>query len=193
MTRHGRLAIVFLSFFLLPGCISSIWTGANLIYDRHNIYKKITDYQLTGTSIQALYSDEKFKRRDCTIDVTVFKENILLAGHVPTEDLREEAQRRVAAANNRKRIYNQLEVTRLQGNTLTDSWITTKIRTQILADASIDPNNIKITTTDSIVYLLGEMQPDQAKKVIHIARNVSGVRKVVKILQYYTYTGETAS
>lgn len=161
-----------------------------MIYDRHNIYKKVTDYQLTGRAIQALYSDDKFKAPACacSIDITVFKGKILLAGHVPEQNLREEAQRRIAQANNSQRIYNQLEVKIRETNALEDGWITAKIRTQILADASIDPNSIKVTTTDNIVYLLGEMQPDQGSKVVHIARNTAGVKKVVKILQYYTYT-----
>lgn len=188
MTKQGRLAILVISSFLLSSCISGMWTSASMVYDRHNVYKKITDYQLGSTSVQALYVDNKFKAPDCVIDVTVFKENILLAGHLPSAELKEEAQARVISVIKNKRIYNELRISNQKNNTLQDSWITTKIRSKILADSSIDPNTFKITTTDNIVYILGEMQAEQAQKVIDIARNVSGVEKVVKIIQYYKYT-----
>jgi osmotically-inducible protein OsmY len=188
MIKQGRFLVLILVTYMLSGCLGGLWTSANVIYDRHNIYKKIADYQLTGNTIQALHADKKFKAPGCVIDITVFKQNILLAGHVPSTSIRDEAQARIAAVSKNKRIYNQLTVANQTTNTLQDSWITAKIRTKILADSSIDPNTFKVTTTDNIVYLLGEMKTDEAQKVIHIVRNVNGVEKVVKILQYYTFT-----
>ena len=37
------------------------------------------------------------------------------------------------------------------------------------------------------MYLLGDVKKEQANKVIGIARNASGVTRVVKLLKYYTY------
>ncbi len=66
-----------------------------------------------------------------------------------------------------------------------DNWITTKIRSKILADSTIDPNDFKVVTADQIVYLMGDVIPEQAAKVIHIARTCTGVKRVVKLFKYY--------
>ena len=33
---------------LLSACISNAWTGANMIYDRHHLYKKSNDIKLSA-------------------------------------------------------------------------------------------------------------------------------------------------
>lgn len=189
MHKHGCLLLPLglLLITLLTGCMGAAWTGASMFYDRHNVYKKVSDYRVSMNGNQALFSDKTFKTADCTVDVTVFKNKILLSGHVSSSELRDEAQRRIMAVSENLPVYNQLQIENKQPNTMQDSWITTKIRLAVLADSAIDPNGFKVITSDGIVYLLGEMRKEEAAQLIHIARNTEGVVKVVKILKYFTY------
>lgn len=180
-----RLSGIFLLVALLSGCIADVWTGANLIYDRHNIYIKANDFQLTANISRTLYRDKTFKRPDCTIEIAVFNGDVLMVGHVPTEALRKEAEARIQAIPGIERFFNQLQCSHEDENPLLDSWITTTIRSQILADSSIDPHHFKIVTSDQIVYIMGRAMPDQAQKVIDDARRCRGVKRVVKLLKYY--------
>ena len=70
-------------------------------------------------------------------------------------------------------------------NTVLDDWITTKIRSQIFADSAIDPHVFKVVTSDQIVYLMGDVSPSEAKRVVQIASACDGVRRVVTLLKYY--------
>lgn len=176
---------VFVITLLLNACIADVWTGVNLVYDRHNIYIKANDFQLAANISRALYRDKQFKRPDCSIEVAVFNLDVLMVGHVPTQALRQEAQARIEAIPGIRRFFNQLELSRGDENPLLDSWITTTIRSEILADSSIDPHHFKIVTSDQIVYIMGNAMPDQAQKVIDYARRCRDVKRVVKLLKYY--------
>ncbi|VEG91576.1 BON domain-containing protein [Legionella spiritensis] len=177
------LLVVFTS--LLSGCISSVWTGATMIYDRHDVYKKLDNYSLDGNAHHALFKDKVFKQPGCSLDLAIFNNDILIAGHVPSAALRSLAESRLRRLTGYRRIYNQVAVKKEGSHTIQDSWITMKIRSQIFADAEIDPSEFKIITSDRIVYVMGDITPDQARRVLHIARNTSGVLRVVKLINYY--------
>ena len=186
MFKQGCLALLLLVFTVcLTGCITDVWTGASLVYDRHNIYKQISDFQLDADASRALYNDKVFKRSDCAIDLAIINGDILLAGHVPTVELRQEAAKRVSALNGYRRIIDQLAISSITSNAMLDNWITTKIRSQILADSNIDPHQFKVVTSEQIVYLMGDVIPAQATRVIHLARTCAGVKRVVKLFKYY--------
>ncbi|MBA2652930.1 MAG: BON domain-containing protein [Tatlockia sp.] len=183
---------LILSSSLLTGCLANIWTGANLVYDRHNIYKKISDFQLSANASQALYQDDRLRCEDCSIDLAIFNGDILLAGHVPTNELRQEAKERVAALTGYRRLFNQIDISSLPKNNVEDSWITAKIRASIVANSEIDPHVFKVITSDRIVYLMGDVRPKQAAKVIDIARNSAKVLRVVKLLKYYHLSNQAS-
>ncbi|STX45086.1 hemolysin, lipoprotein [Legionella donaldsonii] len=190
MRKQGCFAVIFLSCSLLTGCLGGVWTGATLVYDRHNVYKKLSDYELSAEAHRVLYEDNVFKTEGCAIDLAVFNGDILLAGHVPSLELRETAIKRISALSGYRRLFNQMDISQQPSNTLEDSWITTKVRSQIFADSAIDPNAFKVITSDRIVYLMGDVRPAQAAVVINIARNTAGVERVVKLLKYYNLSGK---
>lgn len=188
MLKQGRQTVLLLFLTLgLSGCVSSLWTGASLFYDRHNVYKKIDDYQTYINVNNALFFDKIFKNQSCILDIVVFHGDILVVGHLPSMELMNEFNKRMRTIEGRPRFYNEVKLANLPSNNPQDTWITAKIRSQVLADSSIDPNSFKVVTTDRVVYLIGEMKQDEADKLILIARSTNGVDHVVKILKYFTY------
>ena len=186
MLRQGCVVLMLvLCSAVLTGCLSDVWTGATLVYDRHNIYKKISDFQLAANVNRALYKDALFKCTDCSIEVAVFNGDILLVGHVPTKALRAQIQSRMATISDYRRLFIQVAVGHLQDNLLDDGWITAKIRSGIFADAEIDPHSFKVVTSERVVYLMGDVIPSEALRVIRIARETEGVKRVVKLFKYY--------
>ncbi|WP_133130177.1 BON domain-containing protein [Legionella yabuuchiae] len=183
--KAGIVILVLLACVALTGCITNILTGATLIYDRHNLYKQASDFQLGANVGRALYKDTTFKCDYCAIDYAAFNGDILLAGHVPSHALKEEAERRVKKIVGYRRLFVQMSIQKAPRDTFEDSWITAKIRSSIIADSEINPKKFKVVTSDQIVYLMGDVIPEQAKKVILIARKTFGVRRVVKLFKYY--------
>ncbi|MFI4918449.1 MAG: BON domain-containing protein [Legionellales bacterium] len=172
---------------LITGCLGSAWTGASLLYDRHDVYSELNDYKLSATAGHLLASDKLFERSGCKLDLAVFHGTVLLAGHVTSKELRQIALDRLHSLSGYRLIYNQLAVTSGTSSTaIFDSWITTKIRSKIFADASIAPKDFKIVTVDGIVYIMGDIRKDQAEQIITIARNTDRVIRVVKLFRILT-------
>jgi osmotically-inducible protein OsmY len=188
MLKQGCLivAVIILSN-CLAGCVGAVWTGANLVYDRHNVYKKLDDYHLLVELNNALAEKQTFKNSTCALDYAVFNKDLLIAGHVPDQEYFDELLSRLSKLKGYRHLYNKVRIVQMGSNTAQDTWITTKIRSKIFADDSIDPNAFKVVTSDNVVYLMGDVRPEEAKKVVFIARNTNGVVKVVKLMNYFTY------
>ncbi len=180
------LCLLVLTTFI-SGCVGGLWTGASLAYDRHNVYNKLTDYGLTDAATRALFADKLFRNEQCTLDVAVFNGDVLIVGHVPSVEMRDEANQRLRQVTGYRRLFNHITVSRNPSNNIPDMWITTKIRSQIIADDAINPKAFKIVTADGVVYIMGDVHKEQADKVVNIARRTEGVVRVVKMLKYFTY------
>jgi osmotically-inducible protein OsmY len=183
----NKCVLVLVLSLGLSSCIGTLWTGANTVYDRHHLYKKISDLNLVMQINKVLAVNRTFNIPECVIDIAVFNGDILLAGHVPTMDLFDELNLRLNRLTGYRRLYNEVIIKQAASSGIQDSWITAKIRSQIVADSSIDPNAFKIITSDRVVYLMGDVRPEQAEKVIKIARLTRGVVRVVKLFRYFTY------
>lgn len=186
-----RLLLVWIAAGMQSACgVSHIWTGASLAYDRYSLYKKLEDYDLTRQVDQALYQDHALKKPEADIELAVFNRDILLAGYVASQEKRLLAEARTRdAVGTDLTIYNQLRVTSVHDpDPMADSWITAKIRSAIFADADIPPKVFKIVTVDGTVYIMGHVLASHAEKVVNIARDTAGVKKVVTLMKYYQLT-----
>lgn len=168
--------------------LGGLWTGASLVYDRHNLYKQFNDYELSAAAHRALFRDKFFKNDACSLDIAALNGDLLIAGHVATETQRQEVTARLGRLPGMRRFFNQLAVGKPEDALIEDNWITAKIRSQLVADSDIDPKQFKVITSDRIVYLLGDVAAEQADRVINIARQTEGVKRVVKLLRIYTFT-----
>ncbi|POA28345.1 MULTISPECIES: BON domain-containing protein [Pseudomonas] len=120
------------------------------------------------------------------IIVTSFNGVVLLAGQTPSPDLKELAGQAAAAVQRVKTVHNELQI--MQPSSIlarnNDAWLTTKIKTQMLADASIPGSRIKVVTENGIVYLLGLLTKQEAEQATNLVQGVSGVQKIVKLFEY---------
>lgn len=120
------------------------------------------------------------------IVVTSFNGVVLLAGQTPRADLKAKAEQAASAVQRVKTVHNELQV--LPPSSLlarqNDVWLTTKIKTQMLTDASIPGSRIKVVTENGIVYLLGLLTKQEAAQATNLVQGVSGVQKIVKLFEY---------
>lgn len=65
------------------------------------------------------------------------------------------------------------------GTYVDDSWITTKVKSNMLADKNVASRNISVNTTKGVVTLTGTAATSQeSNKAAEIARSVAGVKAV---------------
>ena len=67
-----------------------------------------------------------------------------------------------------------------------DTWISTKLKSQMLVSSDVDPTRVHITTEDGVVFLMGIVTPHEEESAVEVARHVRGVKKVVKMFEYLT-------
>lgn len=120
------------------------------------------------------------------INVTSFKGGVLLTGEAPTNEYKEHAANIVTKIESVKNVTNEIVVghrstLRSRGN---DVFITSKVKTQFIKDKRFQANHVKVITESATVYLMGLVTNAEADAATEIARNTSGVAKVVKVFEY---------
>jgi len=124
--------------------------------------------------------------KDTNITIATFNDSVLLAGQVHSTWQKQELEKIVQKVAGDRTIYNYLEIAN-PSSALThtsDSWITAKIKSQLMAINEIDVTQIKVVTENGTVYLMGIVPPDQAEIAVDVAKDTSGVQSVVKIFSY---------
>jgi osmotically-inducible protein OsmY len=123
---------------------------------------------------------------DSHIVVTSFNGVVLLAGQTPNADLKAKAEQAASAVQRVKTVHNELQILPPSGFLArqNDTWLTSKIKTQMLTDPNIPGSRIKVVTENGIVYLLGLLTKQEAAQATNLVQSVSGVQKIVKLFEY---------
>lgn len=185
-----RLLALIGLMFTLQGCIFVVGAAAGaaavaVVYDHRTISNTLQDTKIANKIMDKIRAVPALKN-ESHIEATVFNRVVLLTGETPNPDWRQQAEEIAKSVPDVTRVYNQISI---QGPTSTltrtsDSWITTKIKGQMLATEDLKSSSIKVLTENGVVYLMGTVNRQQADIAVDIARQVSGVQKVVKIFQY---------
>ncbi|MEH6421443.1 BON domain-containing protein [Pseudomonas sp. CGJS7] len=61
---------------------------------------------------------------------------------------------------------------------VSDTWITTKVKTELMASSEVAGTDISVETVNGVVKLSGSVDKTQADKAASIAKNIDGVKKV---------------
>lgn len=181
------LLLAWVVFF--SSCISNIMAGANIVYDRHHVYKKSADFALAAKVGHALKMDPALNcpSNKC-FEIAVFHGDILLLGTVPSALEKDKATELIQNLGNYRHLYNFIDINPLwsYNDNWDDPWITTQIRSKIIANADIDPEPFKIISRQNTVYIMGDVLDDQESLILEICRNTNQVNKVINLLQVYT-------
>ncbi|KQQ57528.1 BON domain-containing protein [Pseudomonas coleopterorum] len=189
--KRTRLALVALSLALsVTGC-SSVLTATrdNPIDDdrgTRTLGSKIDDSLIeTKVSVNIAKANIDLDKNSHIV-VTSYNGVVLLAGQTPRADLKTLAEQAASEVQRVKKVHNEIQV--LAPSSLlarnNDAWLTTKIKTQMLADSAIPGSRIKVVTENGIVYLLGLLTQAEATRATNLVQGVSGVQKIVKLFEY---------
>lgn len=190
MKKIKHILLILSLSFSLQGCIFVAGAAAGaaaiaVVYDHRTLANTLQDNEMANKIIEKIKLIPKL-REECHIEVTVFNSTVLLTGEAPRPEWRQQAEEQARLVPGISRIYNQIT---LQGPTssltrTSDAWITTKIKSQMLATEDLKSSSIKVVTENGVVFLMGIVKHVQADTAVDIARQVSGVQKVVKVFQY---------
>ena len=112
---------------------------------------------------------------------------VLLVGQVVSNELKNKASEIASQASSKiKRIHNELEIagkTSLIARS-NDAWIATKVRTLMLTNSGVPSRQIRVVAENGAVYLMGLINQSNGDNAARLARNVSGVTRVIKVFEY---------
>ena len=190
-----KKCLVLLAMVLpLCGCMVAVpvalvagaTAGGAVIYDKRGFTTMNEDHNAHAYAQRWLNDDPMIKKTGSHISVAVFNHVALLVGQAQTAEVRSRAYQIVSKVKGIKRIYNEITIgkstSRMQRTS--DAWITTKVRTAMLAKSGLNSTNLKVTTENNVVYLMGVVTRKQATLAAEVARRISGVTKVVKVFEY---------
>ena len=190
MYRNTVYATLLMTCFLsLQGCaVVAVGAGTAAVVssanDRRTLGTQVDDTTAETRIAYALGQNENLKTYT-NIDVEVHNGIALLTGQAPNDELKREAEKAAKAVDRVRKLHNQIRIGEPvgAGTQANDIWLASKVRTQILADSNIDSLHIKVTVQDSEVFLMGLVTNQEADTAVDIARNVSGVARVVKVFE----------
>lgn len=178
------ITLTLQSCFFVAGAAAGA-AAITIVYDHRTVESILQDQRIDREVLRKI-ADNPELHDNTHISVTSFGQVVLLTGEAPTSALRKQVEDTAWTIKGIVRIYNAITI---QGPTSTlthasDTWITTKIKTEMLATKGLKSASIKVVTENGTVYLMGTVTRAQEQKVINIARHTAGVQKVVKIFQY---------
>ena len=148
------------------------------------IGQQMTDESIeTKAKVNINASDEGYD--DAHLSIVSFNGFVLLAGQVPSEALKTLATDVVRKIEGVRRIYNELEIgpaTSL-GTRSHDTWITTKVKSKLLASSATPGARVKVVSENSVDYLMGLLTEEEADRVSLEAGEVSGAERVVQLFE----------
>jgi len=182
----GLLSLVFLNscaVVAIGAGAAVVGTGAAVATDPRASGTLLTDNKIE-TKLKLKYADYD----NANIYVNSYNGNLLLTGQVSNKQTQEDAVFEAKVTPGVKKIYNYLSIRLPQSFAAisTDSYTTTQIKSKMLTVSGVNSSNVKVVTTDDIVYLLGMLTKDQAGQITTLAAQVNGVKKVITLFEYTT-------
>jgi osmotically-inducible protein OsmY len=189
LVKNLKFSVLIAIVIFLQGCVTAavvtVGTGVKMATDRRSVGHQIDDQTIELNAYTKLSENPAIKDQT-NIQVVAMNGVVLVVGQAPTVFLRDAVMKVINSIDGISKVYNQIRI----GNTTSiltkshDTWLTSKVKVALLSDNSIDGTNIKVVTENSEVFLMGLVTLKEANKAVNIARNISGVTKVLKAFEY---------
>jgi osmotically-inducible protein OsmY len=145
----------------------------------------LEDESIERKAADLIYQDSEIAKQ-IHVNVTSYNHVVVLTGEVLNLDLREYVVEIVRKIKNVRRVHNETSVTDLSSlnSRSTDTLITTKVKTSMLATKGFDATQIKVVTERATVYLMGLVSREHGDRAAEISSHVEGVTRVIKLFEY---------
>ena len=167
----------------LAGC-TTVTTAGVTKGDERNFARSVNDVSAERVIKARMRRAEGFKLKGVNVDV---REGIvLLAGNVPRQEDRIEAERIAWSAPRVDQVGNEILMKDKQGaiRNAKDGLLTTSVKTRLTADKYVKSRNINVESHDGVVYLLGVARNQaELERAAQIASETRGTREVVSYVK----------
>lgn len=187
MTRKIlSFASAALAAALLQGCfplaVTGVGTAALVATDRRTAGTYLEDETIEWKVFGRLR--EGFA--GAHVNATSYNRRVLLTGEVPNEEAKKKAEDAVRALENVREVTNELQIAGASSlaSRGSDSLVTSNVKARMVNNGRFSPQHVKVLTEAGVVYLMGLVTQQEGEAAVEIARNTSGVVRVVKVFEY---------
>ena len=183
-----KIAAAFALMALLSGCVVAAVGGGAAAGIAASADRSIGD-QVNDATIKGAISAVWRKTNPAMasgLDCDVYEGRVLITGRVPDPTLIEDAIRIAWRVKGVQQVYNEVSVGPIPGtgDDFNDSFISTRLKNELLWDADVRSVNFIVTTADHVVFILGSARTNgELERVTAYARNIPNVRRVVSYVQ----------
>lgn len=175
---------------LMSACAPLVVGGAAVGSALVAVDRRTSGAQLDDQGIELRASNrikEQFGER-ANVSVTSYNRQVLLTGEAASEAVKAEVERVVAGVDNVRSIVNELGVVNSPSfsQRSSDTLITGKVKAGMVDAKDLSAVAFKVVTTRGTVYLMGRVTQREASRATDIARNTSGVMRVVRVFEILT-------
>lgn len=184
--------LILVAPLLLSGCAPLVVggaaaTGVSVVHDRRTAGALIED-QAIELRVKSALKKEPGMSDQTHINVTSYNGVVLLSGEAPTEALRRRAAEIARRTDKVRRVHNELTLAAPSAMMVrsSDALITTKVKAELfkIKIKGFDPSRVKVVTENGTVFLMGLVTRAEAEAAVAVARQVSGVQRIVKLFEY---------
>ncbi len=184
----ATVAALLVSATQLAGCFpvlaGAVGTGVVMATDRRPTGTQTIDRGLQveiDSTLSSRYNDSQAR-----VSTSVFNRKVLLTGEAANAEIRQQIEQYVRGLPNAREVVDEIELTASPDfmTRSNDTYLTSKVKTLLVTADGVPANSIKVTTDKGIVYLMGVVTSGEGDKATDVARNASGVKKVVKVFDY---------
>lgn len=189
MNKQILLLGLLAGTLLLQGCAAVVVGGAagtaKASGDRRTLGAQWDD-QAIELKAANLLADNKPLSAASKISVYSNNGRVLLVGQTPSDAYKQEAGKIVGRIEGVRHVYNELRLGKPVsiGVRSNDTWITSKVRADMLGTKNFDSTKVKVVTENSEVFLIGLVTRQEGDQAVEIARHVSGVKQVIKAFEF---------
>jgi len=183
-----RLITALIISFGLSGCLATAVVGtatgaARIAHDERSLGTQFDDVTIASKIDARLIAERDMPSRWISIDV--IKGNATLTGSLPSQGHIDRAIYITKSIHGVRSVDSKLSIGVPKIRTLlSDSWITTRIKSKLLNDKVVSGFNIHVETVDGKVYLQGVVNLSTERvRAREIAHSVDGVTAVVDLMQ----------
>ena len=181
----GFTLLVALATFLqgcCPRAITGMGTAALMASDRRTTGMYIEDEAIEWKALARLRGDFP----GAHVNATSFNRRVLLTGEAPGADAKTKIEEAVRRLENVREVTSELQVAGAsslasRGN---DALVTSNVKARMVNNGRFSPNHVKVVTEQGVVFLMGLVTQPEGDAAVEIARNTSGVGRVVKVFEY---------
>jgi osmotically-inducible protein OsmY len=187
MNKLIAIALAGAALVQLQGCATAVIggaaTSAAVALDRRTAGVFVGDQEIELHAMSRLR--EAFPQKTVNISATSYNRQVLLTGQVPDNASRNQAAEVVKRIPEVRTVFNELGVAGSASLTskANDVSITGKVKTRLLRDENVPGTQIKVVTESGAVYLMGLVTRAEADAATELARNTSGVARVITLFE----------